>query len=128
MAKASTTRDTPLTAADKARIAGRCEAFIADVLVPRFLPEIRPTQFNYPIAYYGRWRGHRYSFLKRYRSGDPETLGIEFELPFARLDHIGGERFDVLWPRHTGRWYPLYPRLTLRDAMRAILADELLWP
>jgi len=33
---------------DKAAIAASCEGFIADVLKPRFLPEIHPTEIQLP--------------------------------------------------------------------------------
>ena len=48
-----------LTKEDKAAIATTCERFIAEVLKPRFLPAIRPTEFNYPVDIRGRWRGSR---------------------------------------------------------------------
>ena len=56
------------------------------MLKPRFLPTINPTQFNYPIDIRGKWHGNRYRFVQRYRSGQPETLGEEFDAPFTRLD------------------------------------------
>jgi hypothetical protein len=40
-------------AGEKTAITSTCEKFIAEVLKPRFLPEIQPTEFNYPIAIYG---------------------------------------------------------------------------
>ena len=101
-----------LAADDKATIAARCERFIAEVLKQRFLPEIRPSQFNYPIDIVGKWRGSNYSFITRYRSGFPDNLGEEFDAPFTRLDHAyehtAGVLFDVMWRRHTGQWWRLY--------------------
>ena len=117
-----------LSKADKARISARCEEFIAGVLMPRFLPEIWPTPFNHPIALMGRWRGERFSFIQRYRSGFPENTGEEFDVGFARLDHVGGERFDLMWHRHTGQWLCLHPRLTLAEALEAIETEELVQP
>jgi hypothetical protein len=32
-------------------------------LKPRFLPTIRPTQFNYPIDILGKWHGNHYRFV-----------------------------------------------------------------
>jgi hypothetical protein len=55
---ASFTRDKPLVDA-------ACRRFIADVLEPRFLREIRPTQFNYPVDIRGRWHGANFPFLQR---------------------------------------------------------------
>ncbi|CAA7627256.1 hypothetical protein [Magnetospirillum sp. SS-4] len=86
---------------DKAAIAATCERFIDEVLKPRFLPEIRPTEFTYPVDITGKWRGDRYSFIQRYRSGFADTAGEEFDHAFARLDHVSGERFDLMWHRHT---------------------------
>jgi hypothetical protein len=65
--------------AEKAAINATCETFIAGVLRPRFLPEIRPTEFNYPVAIHGKWRGNKYRFLTRYRSDDPRSYEPEFE-------------------------------------------------
>src|ERR1700756_1240234 len=47
-------------AGEKSVITAACEKFIAEVLMPRFLPKIRPTKFNYPIAIYGKWHGNKY--------------------------------------------------------------------
>lgn len=121
-----------LTKEDKASIAAACERFIADVLVPRFLPVIRPTEFNYPVDIFGKWRGSRYSFITRYRSGFADNLGEEFNAPFTRLDHVqehpGETRFDVMWRRHTGQWWRLHSSVTLDEALRLIEADGMLQP
>jgi hypothetical protein len=41
---------------EKAAIAAACERFIADTLKPRFLAEVAPTPFNYPVDIFSRWR------------------------------------------------------------------------
>jgi hypothetical protein len=119
------------TAGEKAAIAAICERFIVDVLKPRFLPEIRPTRFNYPVAISGKWRGSKYSFT-RFRSGFPNNAGEEFDSAFTRLDHVEGSvaetRFDVMWHRHTGQWWLLHSAVTLEDALRLIENDPLLQP
>lgn len=121
-----------LTPQQKATIAATCEHFIAETLKPRFLPEIRPTEFNYPVDIFGKWRSHRYSFVTRYRSGFPENAGEEFDSAFTRLDHVeehlAGTRFDVMWHRHTGQWFRLHASVTLEEALRLIEAEELLHP
>ena len=45
------------SAEEKLAITAACQRLIADVLTPRYLPEIKPTKFNYPIAIYGKWHG-----------------------------------------------------------------------
>jgi len=117
---------------EKAAIAAACGRLIADKLKPRFLPEIRPTQFNYPIDLFGKWRGNKYSFITRYRSGFPDNAGEEFDAAFARLDHleecIAETRFDVVWHRHTGQWWLLHPSVALEEALLLIETNPVLRP
>ena len=117
-----------LSKEDKKAVAERCERFIAEVLVPRFLPEIRPTGFNYPVALHGKWNGDRYRFPQRYRSGFPENEGEEFDEPFARLDHESGERFHLMWHRHTGQWPCFRPSVMLEEALHLIETEGLVQP
>ena len=71
-----------LTPQEKADIAAACERLVAEVLKPKFLPEIRPSQFNYPIDIFGKRRGSSYSFIVRHRLGFPDNArrGIQFRL------------------------------------------------
>jgi hypothetical protein len=121
-----------LGAAEKAAIAATCERFVAEILKPRFLPAIRPTQWNYPVDIFGKWRGSKYSFITRYRSGFPDNTGEEFDSAFTRLDHleecIAETRFDVMWHRHTGQWFRVFPSVTLGEALRLIETEAPLWP
>lgn len=125
-------RTRVLTPADKAQIAATCQRFVTETLKPRFLPEIRPTEFNYPVDIFGKWRGTKYSFITRYRSGFSDNLGEEFDSAFTRLDHVpehfGENRFDVMWHRHTGQWFRLHVAVTLEEALRLIEADGILQP
>jgi len=89
--------------AEKAATIAACERLITEELRPRFLPKIRPSsRFNYPIAINGKWHGKKYRFYTRYRSDDPDSLEPEFDAPFARLDYVSRDCFDVMWHRHTG--------------------------
>ena len=121
-----------LTGEEKAAIAAACERLIAGTLKPRFLPEIRPTEFNYTIDILGKWRANKYSFIARYRSGFPENAGEEFESAFARIDHVEESivenRFDVMWHRHTGQWWRMHSSVTLEEALRLIETEPLLRP
>lgn len=122
----------PLSREEKDAVAAVCERFIADTLKPRFLPVVRPTKFNYPIDIFGRWRGNKYSFITRYRSGHTDNPGEEFDAAFTRFDHLeehlADARFDVMWHRHTGQWFRLYAALTLDEALHRVSSNELLHP
>lgn len=125
-------RVKPLTREEKDAIAAVCERFIADTLKPRFLPVVRPTKFNYPVDIFGRWRGNKYSFITRYRSGFQDNLGEEFDAAFTRLDHVeehlAGICFNVMWRRHTGQWFGLYAAVALDEALHLVSSNELLQP
>ena len=114
--------------ADKAAIAAACQAFIDKVLKPRFLPEIRRTEFNYPIDIRGRWHGGNYRFIQRYRSGHPRNAGLEFDAAFTRLEYVAKDRFDISFFRHTGQWHRLHANVSLSEALSLIESDGLLHP
>ena len=114
---------------EKQAIGQACEAFIEDVLRPRFLPEIRPTQFNYPVDIFGKWHGGRYRFIQRFRSDRPEnSLDPEFDSPFARIEYAGRDRFHLAYFRHTGRWWTLYRGVSLAEALSILETDGIFHP
>jgi hypothetical protein len=113
---------------EKQTIITACEAVINNVLKPRYLPEIKPTNHNYPIDIHGDWRAGRYRFMARFRSGFPDNAGQEFDAPFPRIDRMGPDRFDIYWMRHTGQWWPLYQGKTLAEALDIIGSDLVLRP
>lgn len=113
---------------ERMAIIAACDNFIAQVVKPRFLPSVRPTRFNYPVDLYGKWHGGRYRFIQQYRSGYADNPNREFEAPFARFDYLGPDRFDVMWPRHTGQWWRLYHSVSLLDALHHVEHDGHLHP
>ncbi|QIG51706.1 hypothetical protein G5V57_30730 [Nordella sp. HKS 07] len=130
--KACRTLEVTLSAEEKATVAAACEYIITELFKPRYLREIRPTEFNYPVDIFGRWRGDKYSFITRYRSGFPHNTGEEFDAAFTRLDYAGGgageRRFDIMWHRHTGTWWRLHSAVTLEKALHLIKTEGLLHP
>ena len=113
---------------EKAHIIATSDAFIRDVVKPRFLPEIISTQFNYPIDIFGVWAGGRYRFMERYRSGFPDNAGEEFDAPYARLNYTGRDRFDIYWMRHTGKWWLLFQDVSLAVALKIPEEDSVMHP
>lgn len=114
--------------AEKQAIIAACETFIRDVLKPRFLSKITPTQWNYVVDIGGAWAGGRYRFFHRYRSGFEDNRGEEFNAPFARIDRMGPDKFDIYWHRHNGTWWPLYAGVTLAEALHILETDPVLRP
>ena len=114
--------------AEKHAVAAACEKLIEQVLKPRFLPKIRPTAFNYPIAIHGKWHGNRYRFFTRYRSDDPTAIAPEFDAPFARLGYLRRDRFELSFHRYTGEWICLHQDVSLADALHLIASDPFFQP
>jgi hypothetical protein len=121
-------RPAPADEVEKRAIIAACESFIRDVLKPRFLPEIRPTKWNYVVDIHGAWAAGRYRFMQRCRSGMEHNRGVEFDVPFARIDRMGRDHFDIYWMRHTGKWWRLHAGVTLDEALRIIETDHVLHP
>ena len=124
-------REKATKAADGAEsraIIATCEAFIRDALKPRFLPQVTPTKWNYVVDIHGAWAGGRYRFMQRYRSGMQHNAGEEFDAPFARIDRVGPDRFDIYWMRHTGKWWKLHSGVTLAEALHILQTDGVLFP
>ena len=113
---------------ERQAIVDACNELVRDFLRPTFLPEIRPTQWNYPVDIRGEWRGGRYRFIQRYRSGFADNLGEEFDAPFARLDRTGPYVFDMYWMRHTGKWWRLHSGKTLAEALHLLTTNGILHP
>lgn len=114
--------------AERQRIVLACEALIKDVLKPRFLPTIQPTEWNYPVDIRGAWARGRFRFMTRYRSGWEENRGEEFDAPFARIDCMGPDRFDIYWMRHNGKWWRVHSGVTLSKALHLVETDGILHP
>ncbi len=115
--------------AEKRAITAACERFIDDVLKPHFLAEIRPTEFNYCVDILGKWHGTKYRFLQKFRNDRPDRyLESEFIVPFARIEYVGRDRFDLSYFRHTEQWWPVDRGVTLDEALSLLATNEIYHP
>ncbi len=113
---------------EKRAISESCQVFIGQLLKPRFLPEIHPTPFNYPIDIFGKWHGGKYRFIQRFRSDSEDALESEFDSPFARLEYVSRDRFDLSYFRHTGRWWTVYRGVSLAEALSLLETEGIFHP
>jgi hypothetical protein len=114
--------------AEKAAITAACEKLINQVLKPRFLEKRRHPKLNYPVDIYGKWHGNKYRFTTRFRYADPDPREPEFDAPFARLEYVSRDHFDLSYHRHTGEWLPIFQRVSLKKALKLIQDDSHFWP
>ena len=52
----------------------------------------------------------------------------EFSSPFARLEYVGRDRFDLAYFRHTEKWWPVDFGVTLDEALELIEKNEIYHP
>jgi hypothetical protein len=52
-----------------------------------------------------------------FRSDNPASTVSEFDAPFARIDWVTHERFDLSYHRHTGEWWRLFEFISLAEAL-----------
>lgn len=119
-AKARTSNGIPPS--EKQAITTACESLINNFFIPKFLPEIRPTEYNYGIAIYGKWHGNSYRFITRYHSDSSNSITPEFDAPFTRLEYVSKDCFDLSYMRHTGQWHRLFEHQSLAEALGSIEA------
>ncbi len=115
--------------AEKREITAACERFIEERVKPRFLPEVRPSEFNYCVDIFGKWHGASYRFLQRFRNDRPDRYSErEFVAPYARLAYVGRDCFDLSYFRHTGQWWPVDHGASLEEALHLLETNGIYHP
>jgi hypothetical protein len=66
--------------------------------------------------------------MAKYVSPGPNRISPFFEIGFARLEFIGGNRFDLAYFRHTGKWWPVFSGLTVDEALNLVRSEDLFNP
>ncbi len=78
------------------------------------------NDFNYIADIYFKWIGNRFYLCSKYNCPSPNAISPSFESKFARLEYIGGNKFQLFFMRHTGQWIKLYEDISLEEAFKAI--------
>lgn len=84
--------------------------------------------FNYVVDVYTRWRGRYFYFCAKYRNPRAGATEEYFEVKRTRMEYAGGRRFNLAYMRHTGRWFEVFPGLSLEECLETIAEEELFWP
>ena len=97
------------------------DTLVNDVLKPKNIqPPIEKARFNYVTDLYTKWYRSYLYFCATYCSPDPDAISPSFEVRFARLEYVGGNRFNLAYMRHTGQWWEIYSGLSLEEALASI--------
>ena len=69
------------------------------------------------------------TYAEGFRSDDPENaIEPEFESPFARIEYLSRDRFDLAYFRHTGQWWTVYRDLSLAEALSLMETEGIFHP
>ena len=90
------------------------------------LPE--DYQFNYIVDLFTKWHRNYFYFVAKYACPGPTAISPFFEAPFTRLEYVGGNRFNLSFMRHTGKWVEVEQELTLTKALESIRNDGFYYP
>src|SRR5215470_4885019 len=107
----------------KAEVQTKAEALVEEFLKPQFIkPPPKNWRWNYIIDIHSKWHRSLFYFISTYRSRGPTAIKPTFESPFARLEYVGN-RFNLAYMRHTGKWWEVYRNLTLDECIKIIRED-----
>jgi hypothetical protein len=83
---------------------------------------------HHPENVWGKWRVKDTDYGRPPPPGQPHNPGWEFDAPFARIDRMGPDRFDIYWMRHTGTWWRLHTDKTFAETLHILATDGVLFP
>jgi hypothetical protein len=122
--KSSRPKKRSIPADFKAHVAIKVEKFVETVLKPKFIqPPPKKPRFNYIIDVAAKWHGSSLYFVSTYACPGPTAISPSFEAKFARIEFVGGGKFNLSFMRHTGKWIVLHRFLSLDECLEAIEND-----
>src|ERR1019366_10038546 len=102
----------------------KARELIETVLKPKHAqPPPTGHQLNYITDITIKWLGSKCYFVSIYACPGPNAMSPTFEAKFARLEHIGGGKFNLAFMRHTGKWVELFTGLPLDECLKAVAED-----
>ena len=102
---------------------------LLETLRPKHIkPPPKKAAFNYVIELGTKWHGRYFYFVSTYACPGPNIISPTFETNFARLEHVGGQRLDLSFLRHTGKWWPLLRGATLDECLNSVRDDPWFQP
>ena len=109
----------------KDEVQRKADELIALVLKPR---AVKPRPLDYPFNYimniYTSWYRHYFYFCATYCCPVPNAIAPSFESKFARMEYVGGNRFNLSFMRYTHEWIEIYRGITLDECLASIRDDS----
>ena len=106
-----------------------CYGLVESVLKPRNIDlDPQEDRFNYIVDIFTKWYRNYFYFYAKYHSSRPNAIEPFFETKFARMAYVGKDQFNLSYMRHTGKWFEVYPDMSLDECIEAIMDDPLFTP
>jgi hypothetical protein len=111
----------PVPEALKAEVQARANELVETHLKPTYVePPPKDERWNYIIDIWAGWHRSFFRFGSTYASPGPNALSPTFESPFARMEYVGGSKFNLAYMRHTGKWWEVARGLTAEECLGMI--------
>jgi hypothetical protein len=104
----------------KAEVLTKAQVLVEEFLKPNFVEPIpKNPKWNHIADIGTRWHRSFFYFFSTYVC-PPDALEPSFESPFARMEYVGGDRFNLAYMRHTGKWWELFQNQTVDECLDLI--------
>ena len=102
----------------------KADQVIEDTLKPKHIkPPPTDNNWNYLTDISSKWYRSYFYFCATYACPGPNAISPSFDTKFARMEYVGGEKFNLSYMRHTGQWWEIYQDLTMLECIERILNE-----
>jgi hypothetical protein len=105
----------------KKEVQAKANELVEEMLKPRYIkPSPKKRKWNYPTDIWTKWHRSFFYFGSTWASPGPNRIAPTFEHRFARLEFVGGRRFNLAYFRHTEEWWTVHRNLTLDQCLKLV--------
>jgi hypothetical protein len=113
--------ETKNTDALKSKVKEKADSLIENVLKPKYIkPPPEDNDFNYIVDIFSKWHSSYFYFCSKYNCPSPNAMAPSFNSNFARLEYVGGNKFNLAYMRHTNKWFEINFDLSLEECLDEI--------
>lgn len=102
----------------------KADQVIEDTLKPKHIkPPPTDNNWNYVADIYSKWYRSYFYFCATYNCPSPNAISPSFDTKFARMEYVGGEKFNLSYMRHTEKWWEIHQDLSMLDCIERIVKE-----
>lgn len=85
-------------------------------------------RFNYLVDIFSQWHRSSFYICGKYHCPGPNAISPSFDSKFSRFEYAGGDRFNISYMRHTGKWWPIRESVPLDECLEEAKSNVFLLP